>query len=92
MALIKCRITQDYCYNDDYGNCHGCDIAKNNTTYLKPCPFCGSEAGLKEYNPYDGYQGNYSVWRIMCSKCKVLIQRGTKEEAIVAWNRRVGEE
>lgn len=54
---------------------------------LKPCPFCGGKANVYSYDPYDGYQGNCAVWRVMCCKCKALIQRGTKEEAVAAWNR-----
>ena len=59
---------------------------------LKPCPYCGGEANIESYDPYDGYQGDCTVWRVKCIECKAFIQRGTKDEAIAAWNRRVGEE
>ena len=39
-------------------------------------------------DPYDGYQGDCTVWRVKCLECKSIIQRRTKEEAIEAWNRR----
>ena len=57
-------------------------------TELKKCPFCGGEANIESYDPYDGYQGDCMVWRVKCLECKAIIQRRTKEEAIEAWNRR----
>ena len=35
-------------------------------TELKKCPFCGSEAEIESYDPYDGYQGDCTVWRVKC--------------------------
>ena len=52
------------------------------------CPFCGGDARAYSYDPYDGYQGDCTVWRVKCLECKLIIQRGTKEKAIEAWNRR----
>lgn len=57
-------------------------------TELKKCPFCGGEAEAYSYDAYDGYQGDLAVWRVQCQQCRAFIQRGTKEEAIEAWNRR----
>ena len=57
-------------------------------TELKKCPFCGGEANIESYDPYDGYQGDCTVWRVKCSECKVIIQKRTEKEAIEAWNRR----
>lgn len=52
----------------------------NRVKKLKPCPFCGGEAELI-------YWGNFNVECKVCGNgCGV---RGTKEEAIAAWNRRV---
>lgn len=54
---------------------------------LKPCPFCGGEAAIKEFD--DGSGG------VFCVECKFqpLIHASynrleDKQEAIVAWNRR----
>lgn len=54
---------------------------------LKPCPFCGSEAFLRqtpafEFNEFDFY--------VSCSNCRAMIDNiyGTEERAIEAWNRR----
>ena len=57
-------------------------------TELKKCPFCGGEANIESYDPYDGYQGNFTVWRVQCYQCRALIQRKTREKAIADWNRR----
>lgn len=61
------------------------------TNELKPCPFCGGEAYIENYDPYDGYQGDLSLWRIKCRKCKVEIERREKEKCAAAWNRRVSD-
>ena len=102
MALIKCRITQDYCYNNDYGNCHDCDVAKNNTTYLKPCPFCGGTniiiancKTLGDCEDSDECEEDGFVSAVCdynqhgCGASNGYYKN--KKEAIAAWNRRVGE-
>ena len=53
---------------------------------LKPCPFCGGTAKVSLF------LGNYCV---TCTECMGAIspaRKQTKEEAIKAWNRRVGEQ
>ncbi len=87
--ILICKITQDYCYNNDYGNCDNCDIAKNNNTYLKPCPFCGGEAiiQVKDWdNKVDGY-------KVACSSCGIMQENYVTEKinAVTAWNKRVGD-
>lgn len=64
---------------------------------LKPCPFCGGKAGII-VRPCIGYskRSRGSVQYIAQCDSKVCIGRTTKryrseEEAIEAWNRRVGE-
>ena len=57
-------------------------------TELKKCPFCGGEAEVKSYDPFDGYQGNCKLWLIQCAGCGVLLKRRMEKEAIEAWNRR----
>lgn len=51
---------------------------------LKPCPFCGGEAHLKEI-PLPSYP---IIW-IECVNCGAGFPEKTdKQEAIEAWNRR----
>lgn len=61
------------------------------TEELKPCPFCGSEAGILKRKDINGT----NVYAILCldynnncpmSSTKLFI---TKELAIEQWNRRV---
>ena len=56
---------------------------------LKPCPFCGSEA---EHEVFDD---GFIVWcRVECKPCGVMLTAPWEvgNEAIKAWNRRVGNE
>jgi Lar family restriction alleviation protein len=54
---------------------------KNETTNLKPCPFCGAPAQHKELN------GRYAV---ECTKkCVGTRIFNDKEKPIEAWNRRI---
>lgn len=61
---------------------------------LKPCPFCGSEAYIVEVKPHShiiatfmpDYEGGAFV---ECTGCTCALSAESKEEAIVAWNRRV---
>ena len=56
---------------------------------LKYCPFCGNtDLELYEYDPFDGYQGNLSRWKIHCVSCGCSMQRPKKDNLITAWNRR----
>ena len=53
-------------------------------TKLKPCPFCGGEAST-----YVAYDDGYYV---CCDECGCgLPVYNTEEEAVEAWNKRVGE-
>ena len=56
---------------------------------LKPCPFCGSEAKILKYYPYDGYQNERPVYLIRCVLCNASIKRDQEEFAVKAWNHRV---
>lgn len=52
---------------------------------LKRCPFCGGEGHTKYYAILDDFS-------VLCEVCEGTIGlRGTQEEAINAWNTRVGE-
>lgn len=55
---------------------------------LKPCPFCGGEAGIRDLKikiPYDGI-----AYFVECCKCDVRggISYDGKQAAIEAWNTR----
>ena len=55
---------------------------------LKPCPFCGGKARIIADDPFDGYQGNCTVYLARCVVCGAEISGGKHEKAIEAWNRR----
>ena len=63
-------------------------------TALKPCPFCGGEAKLREtveHYPADaeGPAGSYSAWfNVECDDCGIKVGEEYRDEAIAAWNRR----
>lgn len=46
---------------------------------LKPCPFCGSQAG---------YESDGELWCVMCNKCGVQTDTGSEEEVTKLWNTR----
>lgn len=64
---------------------------------LKKCPFCGSEAnivgGSEDWHPtsYDPDSGG-DPYSIVCSGCEcgMALAFWDSDEAIAAWNRRVG--
>ena len=53
---------------------------------LKPCPFCGGEATLWKDCLAD------RPWHILCGCGGRVGYFVTKEEAVTAWNRRVGDD
>ena len=56
---------------------------------LKPCPFCGGEAEITEFDPFNGYQGSMNMYSVHCKKCGAEIVRNqNKDYAVDAWNRR----
>ena len=63
-------------------------------TELKPCPFCGEEAGICEANDICFHRdddGNkiFGGWRCFCPSCAIeQIGYETREEAVSAWNNR----
>ena len=55
---------------------------------LKPCPFCGGEPYLQEFNGYTEPQ--YSCVRCHCGvETKQFVGFNGKTKAIEVWNRRV---
>ena len=68
---------------------------------LKPCPFCNGYAKINIKRESAGMDGSYTNWIIHCEKCGAMItcpadrfygrKALTEDEAIEAWNRRVGE-
>ena len=66
---------------------------------LKPCPFCGGEAGLNYVGEMDGnirYLTAYVVCRGCGTRTRSFIVDGyygvmtTEQDAVETWNRRVG--
>ena len=58
---------------------------------MKPCPHCGDKMVIVyAYDPFDGYQGNLTRYRVFCFNCRASIEREDREKAIEAWNRRAG--
>ena len=54
---------------------------------LKPCPFCGSEVELEEFQ--NGW--HETVYRIFCPSCKIFVRHGgatNKQELCKTWNTR----
>jgi Lar family restriction alleviation protein len=62
-----------------------------NNEALKPCPFCGGEAGTQfDDEPYYYcYHGSKGLYYAGCKKCGASSRNyNTEEEAIAAWNKR----
>lgn len=75
---------------------------------LKPCPFCGNEASIREYSC--GHSGNgefIAGYNVGCKDCKIKFVYESRfrlangqpifsvngyDECVKAWNRRVNDE
>lgn len=64
------------------------------TPVLRPCPFCGGEAELREEQGV----GSYTLFYVSCESddCRVIVETrnsvsATKWGAIEAWNRRAAD-
>ena len=65
----------------------------NNTTELKPCPFCGSEGELFSDHSISIESGESCTRSfVVCVECSALVSGKTEEESIAAWNRRANDE
>lgn len=67
----------------------------NSVDELKPCPFCGGEAEVFDYNIAceiyeDDEDGFIAPYTVQCKRqcCFLGKDYETKEEAIEVWNRR----
>lgn len=56
--------------------------------YLAPCPFCAGAGEKESYDPYDGYQGRNTVYRVRCRECGAEVCADSYDEAVRKWNRR----
>lgn len=55
---------------------------------LKTCPFCGGKAIFYSYDPFDGYQGNCTMYAVECTNCVATVKGVTEEIAKSKWNKR----
>lgn len=59
---------------------------------LKPCPFCGGAARLREYRTFDGLiSGITTRYYVKCEACRIEVPTlgyESDSEAVKAWNRR----
>ena len=56
--------------------------------YIADCPFCAGTADPEKFDPFDGYQGDNTVYRVRCTKCGAEVCGGTYAEAVRKWNKR----
>jgi hypothetical protein len=79
-----------------------CEIAKSDkseesekekrSTKAKNCPLCGSgEIHVEAYDPFDGYQGSFSMWRISCRECGCNVVGTSRKDVGEKWNKRAKE-
>ena len=59
---------------------------------LKRCPFCGGEAKLTKFKPFNEYEFFVECMNVSCAVIPKTWIYKTETEAIVAWNNRVDEE
>lgn len=56
---------------------------------LKPCPFCGGEAGLRHYEDFNKDFSSVYKFYVWCKDCEVQsMPTANVERAINAWNTR----
>ncbi len=67
-------------------------MPKEDYPKLLNCPFCGGKAKIIAYDPFDGYQGHFTIYKVLCRECEASINRTKEEKAIEAWNRRADNE
>lgn len=59
------------------------------TDELKPCPFCGAEAGTNERTDVQASPDAYNSWMVLCGNCGCATSGDeSHDDAIATWNRR----
>ena len=74
---------------------------------LKPCPFCGGKANIREFAHGHSGAGEFTAsYEVGCPKCKIVFRYDSRfvlengipkfkengyEKCVEAWNRRAGE-
>lgn len=62
------------------------------TNKAKNCPLCGcSEIHVEAYDPFDGYRGSLSMWRISCRECGCNVVGTSRKDVGEKWNKRAKE-
>ena len=63
---------------------------------LKPCPFCGGAARLREYRTFnERIHGLATRYYVQCEVCRIEVPTlgyESDDEVVKAWNRREGEQ
>ncbi len=55
---------------------------------LKPCPFCGGDAGYLEDLRFEEQSENFPKWYVKCKSCGVKTPTSTISQVQGIWNRR----
>jgi len=77
-------------YNNELSSQLDCRVIKKNADGVLPCPFCGSDGMIGEYQTKE--DNDHKIYIAQCSSedCNVLFGEPelTKEDAIETWNKR----
>lgn len=58
------------------------------TDELKPCPFCGHSASLRDDSDYATMDGDLPYW-VDCDDCEASVEGfWTADDAMESWNKR----
>lgn len=56
---------------------------------LLPCPFCGGKAYIKKWQPFDGYQREGTLYKVVCEDCFACSDKANEiQKVIERWNMR----
>lgn len=61
-------------------------VNESQIDFLKPCPFCGSDAVFKSKNTTKDLNPH-----VECTKCTCIVLGVSEDDAIESWNRRLSE-
>lgn len=59
---------------------------------LKPCPFCGGRASIRDVVVVDIHDRRRDESHVRCAACRVELKALTRDNAIANWNFRKSEE